>query len=122
MEPLVESQQPPKTLVCEKQRRLSGGGAGGRGGRHITPENHRHETCMCVKLGGGGQPLHPLSADVSLTHGQCCTVQDMMHEVRAEPPDHRTGSAGPEVGEACQRTLASPLLRALYGGGGVFGF
>ena len=27
-----------------------------------------------------------------------------MHEVRAEPLDHRTRSAGVETGEACQRT------------------
>ena len=40
------------------------------------------------------QPLHALStAKVSETPGQWCTVRDMMHEVRAEPPDHSTGRA-----------------------------
>ena len=38
-----------------------------------------------------------------------------MHEAGAEPPDHRTGSAGLETGEACQRTSPSPQL---LGGGG----
>ena len=51
------------------------------------------------------QPLQvPQCATVSEeTHGRWCTVRDMTHEVRAEPPDHRTGSAGLETGEACQR-------------------
>ena len=57
---------------------------------------------------------------VSETHGQWCTVRDMMHEVRAEPPDQRTRSAGLETGEACQRTSHSLQLLAggARGGGG----
>ena len=34
-----------------------------------------------------------------------------MHEVRAEPLDHSTRSAGIETGEVCQRTSHSPRLR-----------
>ena len=37
----------------------------------------------------------PQCAPASEAHGQWCTVRDMMHEVRAEPLDHRTRSAGP---------------------------
>ena len=40
----------------------------------------------------------------NVPYGQWCTVRDMMHNVRAEPPDRRTRSAGLETGEACQRT------------------
>ena len=36
----------------------------------------------------------PLCATASEAHGQWCTVRDMMYEVRAEPLDHRTRSAG----------------------------
>ena len=53
-------------------------------------------------------PRVPQRATMSETHGQWCTVRDMMHQVRAEPPDHRTRSAGLETGEACQSTLHSP--------------
>ena len=42
------------------------------------------------------------------TQGQWGTVRDMRHEVGAEPPDHRTGSAGLEGGEVCQTSLHSP--------------
>ena len=42
----------------------------------------------------------------------------MMHEVGAEPPDHRTRSAGLETGDACQRT--SHFFEV--GGGGVSPF
>ena len=51
-----------------------------------------------------------------------------MHEVRAEPVDHRTGSAGLEAGEAYPRTSPSPQLpgtirvgRWGWGGGGLGG-
>ena len=37
--------------------------------------------------------------------------RDMMHEVRAEPLDHRTRPAGLETGEACQRTSNPPQLQ-----------
>ena len=57
------------------------------------------------------------SAKVLQAHGQRCTVRDMTHEVRAEPPDHRTGSAGVETGEACQRTLHSLQLPGVAGRG-----
>ena len=50
----------------------------------------------------------PHCATASETHGQRCTVRDMMHEVRAEPLDHRTRSAGLYTGEACQR-ISHPL-------------
>ena len=43
-----------------------------------------------------------------------------MHEVRAEPLDHRTRSAGIETGEVGQRTSHSPRLRVCstwYGSG-----
>ena len=43
-----------------------------------------------------------------------------MHEVRAEPLDHRTRSAGLETGEACQRTSHPPQLQVCstcYGSG-----
>ena len=43
-----------------------------------------------------------------------------MHEVRAEPLDHRTRSAGLETGEACQRTSHPPQLQmgsTCYGSG-----
>ena len=50
-----------------------------------------------------------------------------MHEVRAKPVDHRTGSAGLEAGEAYPRTSPSPQLpgtirvgRWGWGGGGDF--
>ena len=55
----------------------------------------------------------------SETHGRWCTVQDMMHEVGAEPLDHRTTSAGLETGEACQSTSHSPQLPGAGGGGGA---
>ena len=55
-------------------------------------------------------PQVPQRATGSKTHGQWCTVRDMMHEAGAEPPDHRTGSAGLETGEACQRTSHSLQL------------
>ena len=66
-------------------------------------------------------PQAPQCATVSETHGQWCTVQDLMHEVRAEPPDHRTGSVGLETGVACQKTahsLQRPGWRRRGGGGG----
>ena len=44
-------------------------------------------------------PQVPRRATVSEPHGQWCTVRDMRHEARAEPLDHRTGSAGLETGE-----------------------
>ena len=51
------------------------------------------------------QPLQdPQRATMSETHGQWCTVRDMMHKVGADPRDHRSRSAGLETGEACQRT------------------
>ena len=43
-----------------------------------------------------------------------------MHEVRAEPLDHRTRLAGLETGEACQRTSHPPQLQVCstcYGSG-----
>ena len=40
-----------------------------------------------------------------------------MHEVRAEPLDHWTRSAGIEAGEVCQRTSHSPRLRGVVVGG-----
>ena len=43
-----------------------------------------------------------------------------MHEVRAEPLDHRTRSAGLETGEACHRTSHPPQLQVCstcYGSG-----
>ena len=62
----------------------------------------------------------PHCATASQAHGQWCTVRDMMHEVRAEPLDHRTRSAGLETGEACQRTSHPPQLQVCstcYGSG-----
>ena len=62
----------------------------------------------------------PHRATASKAHGQWCTVRDMMHEVRAEPLDHRTRSAGLETGEACQRTSHPPQLEVCstcYGSG-----
>ena len=56
----------------------------------------------------------PLQVPQRATVSQWCTVRDMMHEVRAEPPDHRSRSAGLYTGEACQRTSHSPL----WGSGG----
>ena len=53
-------------------------------------------------------PQVPQCVAVSETHGQWCTVRHMTHEIRAEPPDHRTGSAGLETDEECQRTSHSP--------------
>ena len=44
----------------------------------------------------------------------------MMHEVRAEPLDHRTRSVGLETGEVCQRTSHPPHLQVCstcYGSG-----
>ena len=61
-----------------------------------------------------------LSAHVSKTQGQWGTVRDMRHEVGSEPPDHRTGSAGLEDGEACQTSSHSPQLLG-KGVGGVGG-
>ena len=57
------------------------------------------------------QQWQPRYATLSETHGQWCTVRDMMHEVGAQPPDHRTRPAGveTETGEACQRTSHSLL-------------
>ena len=46
----------------------------------------------------------PHRAAAAEAHRRRCTVRDMMHEVRAEPLDHRTRSAGIETGEVCQRT------------------
>ena len=43
-----------------------------------------------------------------------------MHEVTPEPLDHRTGSVGLEIGEACQRTSHPPQLEVCstcYGSG-----
>ena len=54
--------------------------------------------------GSGGHRRSHNAPQVSETHGQWGPVRDMTHEVRAEPPDHRTGSAGLETGEARQRT------------------
>ena len=54
---------------------------------------------------------------MSETHGQWCTVRDIIHKVRAEPLDHRTRSAGIETGEACQRTSRSPQALAPFTGG-----
>ena len=62
----------------------------------------------------------PLCATASEAHRQWCTVQDMIHEVRAEPLDHSTRSAGLETGEACQRTPHPPQLQVCstcYGSG-----
>ena len=62
----------------------------------------------------------PLCATASEAHRQWCTVRDMIHEVRAEPLDHRTRSAGLETGEACQRTSHPPQLQVCstcYGSG-----
>ena len=66
-------------------------------------------------------PQVPHCAPASETHGRRCTVRDMRHEVGAEPLDHRTGAAGIETGEACQRTSQppQPLAVAQGGGGGV---
>ena len=52
-------------------------------------------------------------ATVSETHGQWCTARDMMHEVGAEPPHHRTRSAGVEAGDT--------HCSSLGGGRGVSG-
>ena len=60
----------------------------------------------------------PHRAAAAEAHRRRCTVQDMMHEVRAEPLDHWTRSAGIETGEVCQRTSHSPRLRVWWGGGG----
>ena len=62
----------------------------------------------------------PHRAAAAGAHRRRCTVQDMMHEVRAEPLDHRTRSASIETGEVCQRTSHSPRLRVCstwYGSG-----
>ena len=62
----------------------------------------------------------PHCATASEAHGQWCTVRDMMHEVRAEPLDHRTRSAGLETGEACQGTSHPPqhqVCSTCYGSG-----
>ena len=62
----------------------------------------------------------PHRAAAGEAHRRRCTVRDMMHEVRAEPLDHRTRSAGIETGEVCQRTSHSPRLRVCstwYGSG-----
>ena len=59
----------------------------------------------------------PHCATASEAHRQWCTVRD---EVRAEPLDHRTRSAGLETGEACQRTSHPPQLQVCstrYGSG-----
>ena len=58
----------------------------------------------------------PQCATVSETQGQWCTAQDMMHEVGAQPLDHRTRSAGLETVKACQRTS-----KGWGGGGGLVG-
>ena len=60
------------------------------------------------------------SHSVPEAHGQLCTVRDMIHEVTAEPLDHRSKSAGLETGEACQRTSHPPQLQVCstcYGSG-----
>ena len=62
----------------------------------------------------------PHRAAAAEAHRRWCTVRDMMHEVRAEPLDHRTRSAGIETGEVCQRTSHSPWPRVCstwYGSG-----
>ena len=62
----------------------------------------------------------PHCATASETHGQWCTVQDMMHEVKAQPLDHRARSAGLDTGEACHRTSHPPQLQVCstwYGSG-----
>ena len=62
----------------------------------------------------------PHRAAAAEAHRRRCTVRDMMHEVRAEPLDHWTRSAGIETGEVCQRTSRSPRLRVCstwYGSG-----
>ena len=70
----------------------------------------------------GQPPQVPQCAAVSEAPGQRCTVRDMTREVRAEPQDHGTGSAGLETGEACQRTSHSPQPRGggLKRGGSTF--
>ena len=60
------------------------------------------------------------AAAAAEAHRRRCTVRDIMHEVRAEPLDHRTRSARIETGEVCQRTSHSPRLRVCstwYGSG-----
>ena len=73
--------------------------------------------------GGGGFLLPPSQGHhaMSETHRQWCTVQDMMYEVRAKPPDHGTRSAGLETGQACQRISHLPQLPGGMGGGLVAG-
>ena len=62
----------------------------------------------------------PHCVTTSEAYGRWCTVQDMMHEVRAKPLDHRTRPAGLETGEVCQRTSHPPQLQVCstcYGSG-----
>ena len=96
------------------------------------PAHVRAQPCQCTGLttqsGRWDVCAHPhavaatagptLCAAVSETHGQRCTVRDMRHEVGATPPDHRTGSTGLGIGEACRRTSHSPWPLCGGGGGG----
>ena len=62
----------------------------------------------------------PHCATASEAHVQWCIVRDMMHEVKAEPLDHRARLARLETGEAYQRTSHRPQLQVCstcYGSG-----